>query len=63
MAREGARQTQVQGSLAVPVLEGDRLCGTLGIGKREAYEFTEAEKQELLKLAREIAVQLKGASG
>lgn len=58
VAREGAKQTQVQGSLAVPVLDGERLCGALGIGKREAYEFNDAEKQRLMGLAAEIAAAL-----
>ncbi|TDU71427.1 GAF domain-containing protein [Prosthecobacter fusiformis] len=58
VAREGARQTQVQGSLAVPVLAGNRLCGTLGIGKREAYDFTEEEKQRLIDLAASVADRL-----
>lgn len=59
VAKEGAKQTQVQGSLAVPVLSSDgRLCGTLGIGKREAYDFTEEEKQRLLAIGTEIASRL-----
>lgn len=58
VAKDGAKQTQVQGSLAVPVLDGDRLCGTLGIGKREPYDFTEAEKQRLLAAAGEVAARL-----
>lgn len=58
VAKEGARQTLVQGSLAVPVLDGDRLCGTLGIGKREAYEFSDEEKQRLLAISTEIASRL-----
>lgn len=44
VAKPGARQTQVQGSLAVPMMDGSRLCGTLGIGKMEPYEFTDDEK-------------------
>lgn len=55
VAKEGAKQTQVQGSLAVPVLDGDRLCGTLGIGKREPYEFSEEEKQRLIGIAHQAA--------
>lgn len=58
VAREGAKQTQVQGSLAVPVMDGDRLCGTLGIGKREPYDFTEAEKSRLIAAAQAIAARL-----
>lgn len=62
VAKPGAKQTQVQGSLAVPVLDGDRLCGTLGIGKLEAYDFTPAEKERLLAIARDIAPRLGGAA-
>lgn len=58
VAKPGAKQTQVQGSLAVPVLDGHRLCGTLGIGKLEAYEFTIDEKEKLLRIARELAPRL-----
>jgi L-methionine (R)-S-oxide reductase len=58
IVREGAKTTQVQGSLAVPVLDGVRLCGTLGIGKREAYDFTEEEKAGLTFLAASIASRL-----
>lgn len=58
VAKEGAKQTQVQGSLAVPVLDGERLCGTLGIGKREAYDFTAAEKEKLLQIAAAAAKAL-----
>jgi len=58
VAKPGAKQTQVQGSLAVPVLDGDRLCGTLGIGKRTAYEFNAEEKQRLMDIGREVAARL-----
>jgi len=58
VAKPGAKQTQVQGSLAVPVLDGDRLCGTLGIGKMIPYDFTEEEKSRLMKLASDISRNL-----
>lgn len=58
VAKPGAKQTQVQGSLAVPVLDGDRLCGTLGIGKMVPYDFSDAEKDRLMKLAADIACKL-----
>ena len=58
VAKPGAKQTQVQGSLAVPVLDGDRLCGTLGIGKLTAYEFTAEEKEQLIAIGREVAARL-----
>lgn len=58
VAKPGAKQTQVQGSLAVPVLDGDRLCGTLGIGKMEPYAFSEEEKSRLMKLAADASRSL-----
>lgn len=58
VAKPGARQTQVQGSLAVPVLDGDRLCGTLGIGKLVPYDFTDEEKARLMSIAAEVARRL-----
>ncbi|MBE7497143.1 MAG: GAF domain-containing protein [Verrucomicrobiaceae bacterium] len=58
VAKPGAKQTQVQGSLAVPVLDGGRLCGTLGIGKAVAYEFSAEEKARLTQIASDIAAKL-----
>lgn len=58
VAREGARQTNVQGSLAVPVLEGATLRGTIGVGLMVPHDFTEIEKERLMSLAREIAPYL-----
>jgi len=56
VARPDARKTGVSGSLAVPVLaEDDRVLGTLGIGKREPYEFTDDEKERLAEVARGVA--------
>jgi L-methionine (R)-S-oxide reductase len=58
VAKPDARKTQVQGSIAVPVLLGEQLCGTLGIGKREPYEFSCEERSSLQALAASIAQQL-----
>jgi putative methionine-R-sulfoxide reductase with GAF domain len=59
VAKPDAKKTQVQGSLAVPVLgEGDALCGTLGIGKMQAYDFTDDEKTRLMNVGRAIAARL-----
>ena len=57
VAKPGAAQTQVQGSIAVPMMSGSRLCGTLGIGKRVPYEFSAEEKDKLLAIARQAAEQ------
>jgi signal transduction protein with GAF and PtsI domain len=62
VAKDGAKQTQVQGSIAVPALAGDILCGTLGIGKRVPYDFTSEEKAKLLALASDIAERLRAAA-
>ncbi|MDI1313347.1 GAF domain-containing protein [Prosthecobacter sp.] len=58
VARTGAKQTQVQGTLAVPVMDGVRLCGTLGIGKLVPYDFTAEEIERLMHAARSIAAKL-----
>lgn len=59
VAKPDAKKTQVQGSLAVPVLgEGDRLCGTLGIGKMQPHDFSEAEKESLMAIGRAVAARL-----
>jgi L-methionine (R)-S-oxide reductase len=58
VAKPGAKQTQVQGTLAVPVMDGARLCGTLGIGKLVPYDFTAEEKERLMSRAQGIAERL-----
>ena len=59
VAKPDAKKTQVQGSLAVPVLaEGDRLCGTLGVGKMEPHDFSDEEKSRLMGIGRAIAERL-----
>ncbi|MEY4483807.1 MAG: hypothetical protein RL693_1259 [Verrucomicrobiota bacterium] len=55
VAKEGARQTNVQGSLAVPILEGDILRGTIGVGLMVPHDFTDEEKARLLGFAQKIA--------
>lgn len=58
VARPDAKQTGVLGNVAVPVLWGDQLRGTLGIGKVVAYEFTDAEKSELMAIGAAVADRL-----
>ncbi len=58
VAKPGAAQTQVQGSIAVPMMQGTTLRGTLGIGKLVPYEFTAEEKAKLLAIASQAAEQL-----
>jgi putative methionine-R-sulfoxide reductase with GAF domain len=58
VAKPDAKKTQVQGSVAVPVMDGDRLCGTLGIGKLVPYDFSDDEKSRLTGIANGISVPL-----
>ena len=55
VAKEGARQTNVQGSLAVPCLHVDQLRGTLGVGMMVPHDFSDEEKARLLEIARAVA--------
>lgn len=55
VARPAAKETKVEGSIAVPMLLEGKLYGTLGIAKSEPYEFTESESETLLAIGEEIA--------
>jgi signal transduction protein with GAF and PtsI domain len=54
VARPAARETAMQGSIAVPMLVGADLRGTLGVGKAQAHEFSPAETDLLLAVGRTI---------
>ncbi len=55
VARPGAKETKVEGSIAVPMLLDGKLYGTLGIAKPIPYDFTEEEKEVLLKIGEEMS--------
>ncbi len=56
VAKPGAKDTRVQGSLAVPIIdEAGVLRGVIGIGKREPYEFLKEEQKMLMKIAGKLA--------
>lgn len=55
VARPAAKQTKVEGAIAVPLLLNGTLYGTLGIAKPVPYDFTEDEKTELLQIGEEIS--------
>jgi len=55
VARPGAKAAGAQGTLCVPIFQGDRVVGTLGVGVRGERTFTDAETQELLAAARALA--------
>jgi signal transduction protein with GAF and PtsI domain len=54
VARPAAKDTRMEGSIAVPMLVGDSLKGVLGVAKPVAYDFTEAETASLLEIATAI---------
>ena len=58
VVRPGAKLTQMEGSLAAPMLHGARLFGVLGVAKPVAYDFTSAETQLLLDIGSRIAKAL-----
>lgn len=59
IARPAAKETKVEGSIAVPMLLEGELYGTLGIAKPVPYDFTKSESDELLKIGEEIARSIK----
>lgn len=56
VARPDARQTNVSGSLAVPVFspDGTAVLGTLGIGMFAPHDFSDDEKSRLAGIAAEV---------
>lgn len=55
-ARPGAKNTGMEGSLAVPALRADgSLAGVLGIAKAEAYDWSETETAEVSAAASVLA--------
>ena len=62
VARPAAKETRMEGAIAVPILEGEHLRGTLGIGKTVPYEFSAAESELLMQAAAKLARILAGSS-
>jgi len=48
VAKPGAKMTQMEGSLAAPMLRDGEVRGTLGIAKPTAYDFSDEETALLL---------------
>lgn len=55
VVRPGAKDTKVEGAITVPLLKDGGLYGTLGIAKKEPYEFSEEETGELMQIAATMA--------
>ncbi|HYG38083.1 MAG TPA: GAF domain-containing protein [Cytophagales bacterium] len=58
VARPAAKETKVEGSIAVPLLYENQLFGTLGIAKPVPYDFTDEEQNTLMKIGEEISLYL-----
>lgn len=59
VAEPGARETMMEGAIAAPIIgPDDTLEGVIGIAKPEPYEFTPAERDQLLRSGTRIAHQL-----
>lgn len=55
VARPAAKETKVEGSIALPMMLDGTLYGTLGIAKPVPYDFTEKEVNDLLKIGEEMS--------
>jgi L-methionine (R)-S-oxide reductase len=53
-ARPNAKQTGMEGAVAVPMLVDGDLRGVFGIAKVTAYDWSDAEKAEIMELAAEL---------
>ena len=59
VARPGARDTKMEGSIAAPIIGSDGMLeGVIGIAKPEPYEFTPVERDQLLHAGEWIAQSL-----
>jgi GAF domain-containing protein len=58
VAKPGAKQTGVGGTLCVPIRNGDKIVGTLGIGTRREYAYTPEETHQLEEIGRRIGADM-----
>ncbi|MEH6406351.1 MAG: GAF domain-containing protein [Leeuwenhoekiella sp.] len=58
VARPAAKETKVEGSIAVPIMLDEKLYGVFGIAKPVPYDFTEEEIAELKKIGEAISRKL-----
>jgi GAF domain-containing protein len=61
VAKPGAKETGMHGSVALPIYAGDQVVGVLGVAKPTAYEFSEGEIALLLEIGRVIGKFLMSA--
>jgi L-methionine (R)-S-oxide reductase len=58
ITKPGAKQTGVGGALCVPIRDGEKILGTLGIGTRREHTYTPDETHALEKIAEKIGAHL-----
>jgi putative methionine-R-sulfoxide reductase with GAF domain len=51
ISQPDAKQTEVAGSVALPIIVDGQLMGTLGIGKHLPYDFSENEIEQLWEIS------------
>jgi L-methionine (R)-S-oxide reductase len=54
VAKPGAKQTGVGGALCIPIRDGEKIVGTLGIGTIRQHEYTPEEARALEEIGRLI---------
>jgi L-methionine (R)-S-oxide reductase len=59
VVRPGAKDTKVEGAITVPLLSKGELYGTLGIAKKEPYEFSQEESEALMEIGRKLAERVR----
>lgn len=59
VARPAAKETKVEGSVAVPMMLEGKLYGVFGIAKPVSYDFTEDEIKELKEIGEAFGKYLK----
>lgn len=55
--RPGAKATGMEGAIVVPVFDGDRVIGALGIANRSERTFSDEEKAALIAAGRALAAR------
>lgn len=55
VVRPGAKDTKVEGAITAPMLKEGILFGTLGIAKKDPYEFSAQEASMLMQVAASMA--------
>lgn len=59
VAKPGAKDTKMEGSISIPMILDGKLKGTLGVAKPVPYEFSDAESALLLEAGAIIASYVK----